>query len=55
MTDSFEAEFNFEKDTKNTYRLQEDAPVPKIGPLYIQKHALSKQPQRVKVTVEVLE
>jgi len=46
----------YEKDTKNTVRLQEvegdDAPA--IGTLYLQKHAYKKlgSPQRVKLNLE---
>ncbi|MDA8216315.1 MAG: hypothetical protein M0Z94_01715 [Dehalococcoidales bacterium] len=46
----------FEKETKNTVRLQEvetdEAPV--VGTLYIQKHAFKKlgSPQRLKVRIE---
>ena len=46
----------FERETKNTVRLQEvegdDAPV--IGTLYLQKHAYKKlgSPQRVKLQIE---
>lgn len=48
----FEAEFEYEKDTKNTYRFQEiDQPV-KIGALYVQKWALGEKPPQ-KLTVKV--
>lgn len=53
---SFEAIFEFERETKNTVRLTEvegdEAPI--IGTLYIAKHAYKKlgSPQRVKVRVE---
>ena len=51
-----EAVFEFERETKNTVRLQEvetdEAPV--VGTLYLQKHAYKKlgSPKRLKVRIE---
>jgi hypothetical protein len=36
----FTAEFEFEKETKNTVRFKETSKVPRIGTIYIQKSAL---------------
>jgi hypothetical protein len=51
-----EATFTLERETKNTYRYQEelsDKP-PIIGTLYVQKWALgSPPPRRIHLTVEV--
>ena len=51
---TIEAEFEFERATKNTYRFQEVTDVdPIIGVLYIQKDALDlEKPDKIKVTVE---
>ena len=49
----------FERDTKRTYRFQEEARAgqpPVIGTLYVQKYVLGETPpKRIKVTIEVLE
>ena len=50
--------FEFEKQTKNTFRYAErpeDGQAPRIGSLYVQKWALGGEtpPQRLTVTVEV--
>jgi hypothetical protein len=51
--------FDFDRDTKNTVKFQEEGAVPCIGPLYIQKHALqtlgNANAKKVKVTLELLE
>jgi hypothetical protein len=50
----FTAKFRFEKETKNTYRYQEDpegGQPPKIGSLYVQKWALPGKPEVLTVTV----
>lgn len=50
-----EAEFEIEKETKNTIRYEEvtDGKPPVIRTLYIQKWALGKNPpKRIKVTIE---
>ncbi len=52
----FTATFLFEKDTKNTYRYQEQpdgGQPPKIGSLYVQKWALPEKPEKISVTVHV--
>jgi len=48
------AEFEFEKETRRTYRFAE-VNGETIGTLYVKKTAFDKQPKRVKVTVEVIE
>ncbi len=52
-----EATFTLEKETKNTYRFQEDessGPL-KVGTIYIQKGSFETPPRRIKVLIEVLE
>lgn len=52
--DTIEAEFEFERETKNTLRFKEIGDTdPIIGTLYIQKDALDlEKPKKIKVTVE---
>ncbi len=52
-----EATFMLEKETKNTYRFQEDesSGPPKVGTLYVQKWSFDTPPKRIKVSIEVLE
>ncbi len=51
-----EATFLYERETKRTYRFQEEGPdQPVIGTLYVQKSAFELKPERLKVTLEVLE
>lgn len=52
-----EATFNFERETKNTYRFQEEesSGPPKVGTLYVQKWSFDTRPKRIKVIIEVLE
>ncbi len=52
-----EATFTLEKETKNTYRFQEDegSEPSKIGTIYIQKWNFDTPPRRIKVSIEVLE
>ena len=48
----------FEKATKNTFRFQEETQQgqpPRIGVLYLQKWNFQVEPDRIKVTVEVVE
>jgi len=53
MAEKLEANFVFERETKNTYRFQEVGKTdPIIGVLYIQKDALDEKPDKIKVTVE---
>ena len=52
-----EATFVYERETKRTYRFQEEEtsdPV-KIGTLYVQKTAFDSKPGRLQVTIDVLE
>ena len=52
-------EFDFERETKNTYRFQESGLKEDergiIGTLYILKAAFDEQPKGIKVTVEVVD
>ncbi|MEE9569043.1 MAG: hypothetical protein V3W37_06640 [Candidatus Binatia bacterium] len=52
-----EATFTLEKETKNTYRFQEDesSGPPKVGTIYVQKWSFDTPPRRIKVSIEVLE
>ncbi len=52
-----EATFTLEKETKNTYRFQEDesSGPPKVGTIYVQKWSFDTAPRRIKVSIEVLE
>jgi hypothetical protein len=54
---SMEATFTLEKDTKNTYKFQEDegSGPPKVGTIYVQKTSFDTPPRRIKVSIEVLE
>jgi len=57
MTKLAPIEFDFENDTKNTYRFKEKAEEGEeiIGRLYIQKSAFKGVPKGVKVTVDIVE
>ncbi len=52
-----EATFTFERETKNTYRFQEDesSGPPKIGTIYVQKWSFDTPPKVIKVSIEALE
>ncbi len=52
-----EATFTLEKETKNTYRFQEDesSGPSKVGTIYVQKWSFDTPPRRIKVSIEVLE
>lgn len=54
MAEKLEAHFEFERETKNTFRFKEVGDTdPIIGTLYIQKDALDlEKPNKIKVTVE---
>jgi hypothetical protein len=47
-----EIEFEFERDTKNTYRFQEIGDMPVIGTLYVKKSLFKKEPKKIKVSIE---
>lgn len=50
-----EITFEFEKETKNTYRYTEQPEAgqpPKVGSLYVQKWALPTRPVKLNVTIE---
>ena len=47
--------FKFQRDTKRTYRFEEEADSNQqvaVGILYVQKDAFDAQPDRIKVTIE---
>lgn len=53
---SFKVAMSLDKTTKNALRYQEaevKGQAPRIGQLYIQKHALPDSPDTISVTVEV--
>ena len=52
-----EAKFTLEKETKNTYRFQEDesSGPSRVGTIYVQKWSFDTPPRRIKVSIEVLE
>ncbi len=52
-----EATFTLEKETKNTYRFQEDesSGPSRVGTIYVQKWSFDTPPRRIKVSIEVLE
>jgi hypothetical protein len=49
-----EIEFEFERETKGTYRFKEIGDTPKVGTLYVKKYALAERPEKLKVTIEVV-
>jgi hypothetical protein len=44
--------FEFERETKNTYRFQESGDDPVIGTLYVKKLLFKKEPRKIKVAIE---
>ena len=54
---TYGSNFTLEKETKNTYRFQEDesSGPPKVGTIYVQKGSFDTPPRRIKVSIEVLE
>jgi len=52
-TNKIEAVFEFERETRRTYRYREIESY-QIGTIYLQKHLFSEKPKRIKVTVEIL-
>lgn len=52
---AFTVEMTLDKTTKNAVRYSEvevEGQAPKIGQLYVQKHAVPGQPENIRVTVE---
>lgn len=45
-------DFEFERETKNTYRFQESGDDPVIGTLYVKKSLFKKEPRKIKVAIE---
>ena len=43
--------FKFERETKRTYRFQEDSDAPVIGTLYVKQSVFSKRPGRLEVVI----
>jgi hypothetical protein len=52
--EKFSAEFELEKETKNTYRMKEvtNGEPPKIGTIYLAKWLSSDGLRKIKITVE---
>ena len=52
-----DVQFSLEKETKNTYRFQEDesSGPSRVGTIYVQKWSFDTPPRRIKVSIEVLE
>ena len=44
--------FRYERDTKRTYRFQEESENPIVGTLYIQKSAFKSRPEKIEVHLE---
>lgn len=52
----FKAEFEIEKETKNTIRYKEISVPPRVGTIYIQKWVCGTQPpKKIKVHVQSIE
>ncbi len=47
--------FEFEKETKNTFRFKEQGNEQVIGTLYVQKTFFKKKPKRIEVILKVAE
>jgi len=45
--------FTYERDTKRTYRFQEDSEDPVVGTLYVQKTAFKSKPETINVILKV--
>lgn len=41
--------FRYERDTKRTYRFQEESENPVVGTLYVQKNAFKSRPEKIEV------
>ena len=54
QTEKWTVVMSYEKDTRRTYRFQEVG-TGKIGTLYVQKFAFTKQPKIINVTIDVVE
>lgn len=53
--DEMEIHFEFEKETKRTYRFKELRDDPEdviVGTIYVQKHVFESKPKTLKVTIE---
>ncbi|MFQ5907182.1 MAG: hypothetical protein ACE5JA_11510 [bacterium] len=44
--------FIYERDTKRTYRFQEDSENPIVGTLYVQKSAFKARPEKIDVVLK---
>ncbi|MFQ6128181.1 MAG: hypothetical protein ACE5QW_04695 [Thermoplasmata archaeon] len=44
--------FSYKRDTKRTYRFQEESDNPIVGTLYVQKRAFKSRPERIEVTLK---
>lgn len=53
MSQTIKREFEFEKETKNTYRFKEVGEDIAVGVLYVQKDMFDEEPGKLTVTIEV--
>ncbi|MFQ6128652.1 MAG: hypothetical protein ACE5QW_07100 [Thermoplasmata archaeon] len=44
--------FRYERDTKRTYRFQEESENPIVGTLYVQKSAFKSRPEKIEVRLK---
>ncbi|MFQ6059898.1 MAG: hypothetical protein ACE5KV_01190 [Thermoplasmata archaeon] len=44
--------FRYERDTKRTYRFQEESEIPVVGTLYVQKSAFKSRPEKIEVVLK---
>jgi hypothetical protein len=47
--------FKYERETKNKFRFSEDADEPVMGTLYVRKDQFDERPERLEVTLRVIE
>jgi len=45
----------YERETKNKFRFQEDAPEPVMGTLYVRKDLFDERPEQLEVTLRVVD
>ena len=47
--------FKFERETKRTYRFQEEGDPPVVGTLYVRQDAFDHRPNRIEVTIRTVD
>lgn len=47
--------FKFERETKRTYRFQEEADPPVVGTRYVKQSAFDHRPNRIEATLRTLD